>query len=100
MLRNPGCNKVTPLEQLKKAHAEHFFCMGFHYLVVALQSASCVTRLLLDEFIWRSSPSIPILWARLPVVASQQLQIQDVDHPIIVQIRLGRRGQVVAHPNR
>lgn len=43
---------------------------------------------------------IPLLWGRLSIVASQLFQIQDVDDTIIVQVRFGWGGGVVAHPDR
>ena len=42
----------------------------------------------------------PRLRAGHAIVSSQQLQIEHIDHPISVQIRLGRGGRIVVHPNR
>jgi len=42
----------------------------------------------------------PRLRAGHAIVSSQQLEIQNIDHPIVVQIRRRRGGRIVVHPNR
>ena len=43
---------------------------------------------------------LPVLRAGPAIVSSQQLEIQNIDHPIVVQIRRPRGGRIVVHPNR